>query len=34
MKELSTLVVAGTVDAASSAEVLIINATSIQVEKP
>ncbi len=34
LKELSTVVVAGTVDAASSADVLIVNATSIYIEKP
>ena len=34
LKELSTVVVKGTVDAASSKDVLIVNATSIQVEKP
>jgi hypothetical protein len=34
LKELSTVVVAGTVDAASNEEVLIINATAIHVEKP
>jgi phosphohistidine swiveling domain-containing protein len=34
LKELSTVVVAGTVDSASNKDVLIINATAIHVEKP
>jgi hypothetical protein len=34
LKELSTVVVAGTVDEASNKDVLIINATAIHVEKP
>ena len=34
LKELSYLVIAGTVDAASTAEALIINAETIHVEKP
>ena len=34
LKELSTVVVEGTVDATSSKDALIINATSIHVEKP
>lgn len=34
LKELSTVVVEGTVDAASSKDVLIVNATAIYVEKP
>lgn len=34
IKELSTVVVSGTVDAASSKDVLIVNATAIYVEKP
>lgn len=34
LKELSHLVVAGTVDAASTADALIVNATQIHVEKP
>ncbi len=34
LKELSHLVVAGTVDAASTADALIVNASQIHVEKP
>ncbi len=34
IKELSELVIAGTVDKASTPEALIVNATSIHVEKP
>jgi hypothetical protein len=34
LKELSHLVISGTVDAASTAEVLIVNADKIHVEKP
>lgn len=34
IKELSELVIAGTVDGASTPEALIVNATSIHVEKP
>lgn len=34
LKELSVVVVAGTVDAASSKDALIVNATAIHVEKP
>jgi hypothetical protein len=34
LKELSTLVVAGTVDASSNKDLLVINVTAIHVEKP
>jgi hypothetical protein len=34
LKELSTVIVSGTVDASSNKDVLIINATALHVEKP
>lgn len=34
LKELSTVVISGTVDAASNKDILIVNATSVYVEKP
>ena len=34
LKELSTVVISGTVDASSNKDVLVINATSVHVEKP
>ena len=34
LKELSHLVISGTVDSTSTADALIVNATSIHVEKP